>query len=284
MIKGGAVGMAVIIPGVSGGTLAVLLNIYDKIIQSISELKSNFKQSFMFLLPIVLGIIAAIAIMYFPISYALKYAPLPTVLLFLGLMAGSCPKIIKDAKSNGFKNRDWLCLILPFIIVIAICFIPGLGNVNLGEDMLWYNYLLLLPVGIVASCALVVPGISGSMLLVILGYYTPILGLVSALKTSPLHSLLVLVIFAVGVVIGFFTIAKLMQFLLTRFTRATYWAIVGFVLGSLPAILIVFDYANSPINALQISLGILLCILGAIGTYFLTRLSEKKEAEKKLEK
>jgi putative membrane protein len=122
------------------------------------------------------------------------------------------------------------------------------------------------------------------MLLVILGYYTPILGLVSALKTSPLHSLLVLVIFAVGVVIGFFTIAKLMQFLLTRFTRATYWAIVGFVLGSLPAILIVFDYANSPINALQISLGILLCILGAIGTYFLTRLSEKKEAEKKLEK
>jgi putative membrane protein len=199
-------------------------------------------------------------------------------------MAGSCPKIIKDAKSNGFKKRDWLCLILPFIIVIAICFIPGLGNVNLGEDMLWYNYLLLLPVGIVASCALVVPGISGSMLLVILGYYTPILGLVSALKTSPLHSLLVLVIFAVGVVIGFFTIAKLMQFLLTRFTRATYWAIVGFVLGSLPAILIVFDYANSPINALQISLGILLCILGAIGTYFLTRLSEKKKAEKKLEK
>jgi putative membrane protein len=268
MLKGGAVGIAVIIPGVSGGTIAVLLNIYDKIIESISGLKSNFKKSISFLLPIVLGIVAAIAIMYFPLSYALKYAPLPTVLLFLGLMTGS----------TGFKKTDIACLLIPFALVIGICFIPGLGDVNLSESMVWYDYVLLVPVGIVASCALVVPGISGSMLMVILGYYSPLLGLVSALKTSPLHSILVFLLFAVGVIIGFFTIAKLMQYLLSKFTRATYWAIVGFVLGSLPAILIVFDYETSPINTLQIVIGIVLCLLGALATYLLTKFAKSMES------
>jgi putative membrane protein len=282
MLKGGAIGTAVIIPGVSGGTIAVLLNIYDKIIESISGLNKHFKQSFLFLLPIVLGIIAAIAILIIPIRYALKYIPLPTVLLFLGFMAGSTPKLINDAKCNGFKKCDWLNLFIPCIVVIAICFIPGLGDVSLSTDMPWYSYVILVPIGIAASCALVVPGISGSMLLLIFGYYNPLLNLLSSLTTSPLHVILVYLLFAVGVIIGFFTIAKLMQFLLSKYTRGTYWAIVGFVIGSLAAVLIVFDYATSPLDWWQILLGVILCILGAIGTFMLTKYATKKEENKDL--
>lgn len=276
MLKGGAIGVAMIIPGVSGGTIAVLLKIYDRLIDAIGNLAKDFINSVKFLLPVLLGAAVALVIAYFPLQYALKYAPLPTVLLFAGLMLGSCPKTLKDAKSNGFQPLDLLSLSLPFLFVIGICFIPGMGAVNLGQDMAAIQYFLLILIGVVASCALVVPGISGSMLLMLLGYYSPILDSVSGVFTSPLHYLAVLALFAVGLVAGFFTIAKLMQYLLKRFPRATYWAIAGFVLGSVPAVVIAFDYASSPVDGLQIGLGIGLCILGAVGAFLFTHTVESR--------
>lgn len=276
MLKGGAIGVAMIIPGVSGGTLAVLLKVYDKIIDSIGNLAKDFKNSVAFLLPILLGAAAALAIVYFPLQYALSYAPLPTVLLFAGLMLGSCPKLIKDAGKNGFQKTDLIALILPFVFVIAVCFLPSAGETDLGLDMPAYRYILLVLIGAVASCALVVPGISGSMLLMLFGYYKPILDSVKGVASSPLHYLAVLALFAVGLAAGFFTIAKLMQFLLKKFPRPTYWAIVGFVLGSIPAILLVFDYVGSPVDGLQIGLGVALCVLGAAGAYCFTRYAENR--------
>jgi putative membrane protein len=253
------------------------MNIYDKMIDSIGNLRKDFKNSFLYLLPIILGAIIGLVAMYFPIKYALKYAPLPTVLLFVGLMIGSCPKTIKDAGKNGFVNRtDILAIVLPFLFVIGICFIPGINDVNLGEDMSGIQYLLIILIGIIGSCALVVPGVSGSMLLLLLGYYNPVLNLVSDLKVAPVHSIIMLLLFAVGVVIGFFTIAKLMQFLIKRFPRTTYWAIVGFVVGSIPAILISFDYTSSPVDGVQIGVGVALCVVGAVATFLATHFAERK--------
>ena len=102
--QGAVIGVAMIIPGVSGGTLAVLMNVYDKLINSISNLRRDFKNSIKFLLPILLGAGIAVAAMYFPLKYALKYAPFPTVMLFAGLMAGSFPKIVKDGLKQGFQR------------------------------------------------------------------------------------------------------------------------------------------------------------------------------------
>jgi putative membrane protein len=283
MLKGGAIGASMIIPGVSGGTVAVLLNIYNKLIDSIGSLKKDFKNSIAFLLPVACGIVIAFAALYFPLTYALTYAPLPTVLLFVGLMLGSCPKIINDARRGGFKGTDAIAIILPFALVIGMCFIPGMGDVELGEGIVWYQYLLLVIMGVLASCALVVPGISGSMLLMLFGYYQPILDSFKGLFTSPAHYILVLIMFAIGVVVGFFTIAKLMQYLLNKFPRATYWAIVGFVIGSLPAILIVFDYASSPIDGVQIAVGVVLCAIGAVATFLLTLFADKRKAAQSTE-
>lgn len=93
---GAAIGVAMIIPGVSGGTIAVLFKVYDRLINAISDLRRDFKNSFMFLLPIVIGALLGIAALYFPLKYAIQYAPIPTILLFAGLMLGSCPKLFKD--------------------------------------------------------------------------------------------------------------------------------------------------------------------------------------------
>lgn len=283
--KGAAIGIAMIIPGVSGGTLAVLLGIYDEIIQSLGNLFKDFKKSVSVLLPVLLGAVVAFAALYFPLKYALQYAPFPTMLLFAGLMAGSCPDLCKKANENGFRKRDIVAIILPFILVLGICFIPYIGNVDLTDKMPVWGYFVLVVMGMLASCALVVPGISGSMLMMIFGYYAPLLNTISALKTSFGHSLLVLALFAVGLVVGFFTIAKLMQLLLNKFRRATFWAIVGFVIGSIPAIIVTFfkeygDNLPTYLTPLQISLGVILFVAGAVGSFFLTRYAAKKTAVK----
>lgn len=282
MLKGGAIGIAMIIPGVSGGTLAVLMGVYDKIIDSINGLFKNFKQSFLFLLPILLGAVLAFAAMYFPLKYALEYAPFPTILLFAGFMLGSCPDLILQSKDNGFKKFDVASVILPLAVVVGICFIPNMGLVDLSSSMSTGGYFLLVLMGFLASCALVVPGISGSMLMLIFGYYKPLMDTLKALFFDFGHSVLVLFCFAIGVVIGFFTIAKLMQLLLKKFPRSTMWAIVGFVIGSIPAVIITFfhEYGVDYLNALQISLGAVMFIVGAVATFLLALFVKKKSAQK----
>lgn len=275
---GAAIGVAMIIPGVSGGTIAVITKVYDKIIDAISSLFKDFKKSILFLLPILAGAVAAFAAMYFPLQYALEYAPLPTVLLFAGLMAGSLPKLISDGAKNGFKKRDLIAVILPLAVIIGICFLPELGSADLGRGMPVWGYFALVAVGVLGSCALVVPGISGSMLLLILGYYRPVLDAVSLLFTDFGHSFVVLALFAAGVVVGFFTIAKLMKYLLNRFPRTTYWAIIGFVIGSIPAIFISFpsNFPAASYDTAQIVVGAVLCALGIIAAYAFTAFAERK--------
>lgn len=281
MGAGAVIGVAMIIPGVSGGTLAVLLNIYDKLIAAVSNIFKDFKNSFLYLLPILLGAAAAVICAYFPLKFFLDRAPLPTVLLFVGLMAGSCPKMFKDSIKKGFKKTDIIAFILPLAIVIGICFIPSLGDVNLGADMQVGTYFVLIVMGAVASCALVVPGVSGSMLLLIFGYYTPILDTVSNLTTQFGHSVLVLALFAIGLIVGFFSIAKLMKFLLAKFPRATGWAIVGFVIGSIPAIFITFadNFPEAVFDGIQVGVGALLCIAGIIASFALTAYVESRNRQ-----
>lgn len=279
LLCGAAIGVAMIIPGVSGGTVAVLLNIYDKLINALGNLRKDFKANIVFLLPVLLGAVLAFVAMYFPLKYALEYAPFPTVMLFVGLMLGSFPKLFKDSRAFGFEKLNILSVIIPFAAIIAICvtnLFLSAGEADLSVNMPIWGYFAVIGVAMLGSCALVIPGVSGSMLLMIMGYYAPILGLFSALTSDFWHVALVLGLFAVGLIIGFFSIAKLMKFFLNKYPRGTRWAIIGFVLGSIPAVFIVFDYSGSPMDGLQIAAGVILCALGAVATYALTAYVEGK--------
>lgn len=277
---GAGIGIAMIIPGVSGGTIAVLFNVYDKLIGAISDLRKDFKNSFFFLLPIALGALVGIAAMFFPLKYAIKYAPMPTILLFAGLMVGSFPKLFKDTYKNGFKWTDVFAVALPVAFVVGICFIPELGQADLSAEMPVGGYFALIAIGAVASCALVVPGVSGSLLLLIFGYYQPILDTVSALLTSFGHSVLVLVLFALGLIVGFFTIAKLMKLLMKKFPRGTGWAILGFVFGSIPAIFLTEEFTSAPVDGIQIAIGAILCLAGVIASFAVSAYAEGRSSKK----
>ena len=285
---GAGIGIAMIIPGVSGGTIAVLFNVYDKLIGAISDLRKDFKNSFLFLLPIVLGALVGIAATFFPLKYAIEYAPMPTILLFAGLMVGSCPKLFKDTRKNGFKLIDIISTVLPFLVVVVLGCISVLGvqgvmpylEADLGVGMPVWGYFVLILIGAVASCALVVPGVSGSLLLLIFGYYQPILDTISALLTSFGHSVLVLALFALGLVVGFFTIAKLMKLLMKKFPRGTGWAIFGFVIGSIPAIFMTKEFITAPVDGIQIAIGAILCLAGVIASYALAAYAEGRSSTK----
>ena len=284
---GAGIGVAMIIPGVSGGTIAVLFNVYDKLIGAISDLRRDFKNSFFFLLPIVLGALVGIAAMFFPLKYAIEYAPMPTILLFAGLMVGSCPKLFKDTRKNGFKLTDIISSVLPFLVVVGLGCISVLGvqgvmpylEADLSVGMPVWGYFVLILIGAVASCALVVPGVSGSLLLLIFGYYQPILDTISALLTDFGHSVLVLALFAVGLIVGFFTIAKLMKFLMKKFPRGTGWAIFGFVVGSIPAIFMTKEFITAPVDGVQIAIGAILCLAGVIASYALAAYAESRSSK-----
>lgn len=276
---GAAIGIGMIIPGVSGGTIAVILKVYDKLIGALGNLKKDFKGNIGFLANILLGAALGFIAAYFPLKWALEHLPLPTIMLFAGLMAGSLPKLFKDSKSYGFAKTNILSAVIPFAAVLLISLAGmylSLGEADLSKSMPVWGYFEVIAVAMLASCALVIPGVSGSMLLMILGYYAPVLGLISGLRVDFLHSFAVLALFAAGLIVGFFSIARLMKFLLERFPRGTRWAIFGFVLASVPAIFIVFDYSSAPLGWLHILSGCILCLLGAVAAFALTAYAESK--------
>jgi len=237
VIRGMGIGVAFIIPGFSGGSIAAILGIYEKLINAIADIFKDFKRSFMTLLPIVIGLVGGVVALLFPLGAALEHFPIPTVCLFVGLAIGGIPSIT-DKMKGKLKVTNGFAFAIPCIIAAALSFLPvgadvGLLNLNFG------GYILLVLIGILGSAALVVPGISGSMILLILGYYNPLIKLITEhllQGKDVLTSLLVLGCTALGICIGFIGISVIMKFLLKNYPRGTYFAILGFIIGSIPTV------------------------------------------------
>jgi len=184
-IKGIVLGVAFIIPGVSGGTLAVLLGIYEELIEAASNFYTgfnNFKKYFMYLLPIGFGVVVSIGLCAKIIKIGLEKAPIVTILIFLGMILGGIPKLFKTAgKRPGIKECSFM-LVGIVVLLLMLIFDKGAGNVSFN-NMGVMSYALLFLVGMIASATMVVPGISGSFTLMLIGYYEPILNVVNELTS-----------------------------------------------------------------------------------------------------
>ena len=236
VIRGFAIGIAFIIPGFSGGSIAAILGIYEKLVGAIADIFKSFKKSVLTLLPIAIGMAIGVISLLFPLGWALEKFPFPTVCLFVGLAIGGLPSIT-DKLSGRIKTTNVAACAIP-LIAASLSFLPVSGDVNLFGLNLG-GYLLLVIIGLVGSTALVVPGISGSMLLLIFGYYNPIVNMITDHLLAGKDvgtSFAVLGFTALGIGIGFILISKIMKFLLKNYPRGTYFAILGFIVGSIPAI------------------------------------------------
>lgn len=270
-IKGFILGVANIIPGVSGGTLAVSLNLYEKILDAIGSFFKKFKKNIGFLLPLGIGIGVALITTSKLVSYALTNFKAQTIFLFVGLIFGGTSLLMR--KTRGKENVSNLIIFaITFIFVIALNFVKTDSFIISFTNMGIVDYLLLAVIGFVASSSMVIPGISGSFVLMIFGYYEKIINTVSNLTNfSELGSnLLILVPFGIGVLLGIIFIAKLITALIKKCEVKTYFGIMGFVLSSIVILILQIDKFNFNFG------NIFTCLLAFLWGYLLARAIEKE--------
>ncbi|MCI6887768.1 MAG: DUF368 domain-containing protein [Lachnospiraceae bacterium] len=285
MVKGMFIGIANIIPGVSGGTIALSMGIYDKLIGAVSNFLKDWKKSVLTLLPILIGCGIGLIGFTFAIEYLLSEHTFVTCMTFIGLILGGLPVLIRQlgkklrARGGGIGASGILAFLILFAFAILL---PLMGSDQ--EVLKTLNptpglILIMFLIGIIASATMVIPGVSGSLVLMILGYYYGIIesikGFLEALKALDIpaltHGFLILAPFGIGILLGIFLIAKLITFLFEKYGVQTYCAILGLILSSPFAIFYntgLFGQLHQ-LNLKLILSGILLAIVGAAVTYFL---------------
>ncbi|MGI6018376.1 MAG: DUF368 domain-containing protein [Marvinbryantia sp.] len=262
ILQGMVVGIANIIPGVSGGTMMVAMGLYDKLIHSITHLKSEFKESIKLLLPIFAGAGLAIILLSRLFEFLLSEYPLPTNFAFCGLIAGSLPFIFKKVKGHSVTIGKMIPFFIFFGIVILMA-VLGENDGNAADVSFGFvNVLKLFGVGIIAAATMVVPGVSGSMMLMLLGYYDTIIetindcidALIGFQIPELLHTFGILIPFGIGVVIGIFAIAKLIEYIFSKAEIHAYYGIIGLILASPIAILMKTDWSGASVLLIAVSI------------------------------
>ncbi|MEE0236884.1 MAG: DUF368 domain-containing protein [Bacteroidales bacterium] len=247
-VKGACMGAADVIPGVSGGTIAFIMGIYDEFVGSLASINAEalrllFKGRFSafwkhingsFLLSLVIGIGISIIALAGLMQMLLSDFPIQTWAFFFGLIVASSLFIIRGI--SGWKLREGLLLVFGILLGAVICTLSPTQT----PDGLWFIFLS----GALAICAMILPGISGSFILLILGKYEYVLGAISGLVAGvdPGRNLLILGVFGIGAIIGILAFSRFLHWLLARWQKETMIVLAGFIIGSLVKI---WPWSNS---------------------------------------
>ena len=288
------IGLAVIVPGISGSTVAIIFKLYDQFLYALGNLLKKFKECFLFLLPIGIGIVVGVLLGFIAVKSLLEILPFAIVCLFAGLMTGAFPAVtdeIKGAKKTA--GRVALFALGLFIPVALGCVSALLSGSNAGgaadafANVEWWHFLLGIMIGAVMGITQIVPGLSASAFLMAVGWFNSLVQSVSMTywKSNPLV-FLVYAGLAIGFIGGILAFSKLLTGIFAKARHTAYSMIVGLSLGSILSMFcngdIVEVYASWAAGGafvLDVCLGIAFFIAGVIGAYLLVRYQRKKDAE-----
>ena len=242
-------------PGISGSFFLVVFGLYDKCLFAISNIFKDFKRSIIFLLPIVLGIILGTYLFSNIIFYFLNKEPLIISLIFIGLIFGTIPKLIQESVKYGFKDKYLIIFFITFTIGIILLFYKN-NNIIYNIDINIKNYIILFLTGILISCSTLVPGISSTVTLSMIGMYGIYINAISSLNIITLFPIIL------GFSIGTFILSKIITILLEKHYGYTYFAILGFTISTIPALINTKLVFNK-----ELLIGIILAIIA----YFITK-------------
>lgn len=256
--RGILMGISDIVPGVSGGTIAVLLGIYDRLILAINGFFSReWKRHFKFLFPLGIGVVLAIFSLSHLMKWLLEHHERMTYFFFLGLIIGILPYLFRE--SDAKRTFKWHHIVLLLIGAILLILLPVNGDEGtVIKDKTILTYLWLFFCGFIASAAMILPGISGSFVLVVLGAYQTVIHAVSQLDIK------VILVVGIGIVIGIITMSKIISFFLQKYRIATFAVIIGLVSGSVFKI-----FPGWPVDLNQLLLSILTFASGLLAAYIL---------------
>lgn len=258
--KGLIIGMGQIVPGVSGGMLAISLGLYDKCIDIICNLFKDFKENVKFLFPIFIGIITSILLISKIIKLSILLYYVPTMLLFIGLIIGALNNTIKEI--NFKNNKKYLIITIFIIIILTLLSFVKTNNIDYNIETNFKNFLILIVVGFIYAFATVVPGISSTALMIMIGYYSLIIDLISNLTNIPytIANINIIIPLVIGLLLGIIYISKLMNYLFKYKKELTQFIILGLVSSSIISMIInTFSYS---FNVLDLLIGFILMLIG----------------------
>lgn len=266
-LKGIAIGIANAVPGVSGGTIAVIVKIYDKMLEAITPNIKKLIKNLPFLIPVGVGMLIGVLAAAKLLGFLFDEYNVPTQMFFVGVVIGSMPMIYKECTAE--KKLSAIC-IAPFaaglLVMAAMAFLSPAESTASGSFDLVGGIMLFIS-SVLAAVAMIIPGISGALIMKVLGAYDTVIGALNSFDIP------ILIIVAVGVVLGIFIAAGVISMLLKKFRRGTYCLISGLIIGSVPSIF----PSNFAFDAQGI-IGIVMLIIGLV-VPFLTELPAKKKAK-----
>ncbi len=232
---GAWIGGTMTVPGVSGGSMAMILGIYDTLIGSVNGVfkKEKRKESLIYLACFMAGAVVGLVLFAKLITLALEHFPLPTSYFFIGAVAGAIPMIFRSANIKKFKASVIYLPLIGAVVALSIALIPE-GLLELRNDTVFellFSIFIQLLGGVFIAIAIVLPGVSFSQVLLVLGLHEPIM---SALGNLDIVALLGFIPLAVGTAAGVFFVTHFIELALTKYPTASYLIIFGFILGSLP--------------------------------------------------
>ncbi|MCR5612093.1 DUF368 domain-containing protein [Treponema sp.] len=286
------VGIANVIPGVSGGTLVVVFNIYDKFVNAITLNVKKLIQNWKFVLPILLGMASGIVIFSELITILYTKCPDQTNFFFTGLLIGSIPLLINKAftygekkPTVGLKIREGLFIFLGIVLIISFDIIQkkiGMATdktITVLPQLTTMLFIKLFIGGILGAIAMIIPGISGSLIMLVLGIYPIIICSIKALlaKETFFTALFLLLPNGAGIIIGLLAGAKLISILLKKAPNETYSFILGLIIASCGLLI----PSKAELGFINVSVYVLCVCAGFVLSYMSTKLDTGNSKEKK---
>ncbi len=282
LLRGVVIGVANIIPGVSGGTMMVSMGIYDTLIHCITHLFKEFKKSIKTLLPYAIGMLVGIVALASVINWGLENHPLPTNTLFIGLILGGLGPLLKKVEIKKINAAAVIAFIALFALIIWLGVqrkdsIQNAESINMDA----LQMLIMVFIGMIASATMIIPGVSGSLVLMLLGYYKPVVNALSTLKDGLFsmnffllgQPVMMLLPFLLGIVLGIFGVAKLIEWLTAHYPTPTYCGVLGLVVASPISLLIQTDMSG--VGILTVVISVVTLAAGFAGAYLLAKGSKE---------
>lgn len=257
-IYGVIISISQIVPGISGGSIAMILGIYDKLIHAVNNIIKDFKNQYRILLQVGIGALVGIVLFSNVFKTLIEKYPIQLGYMFIGIILGGAPLMLKKATVNkGFKPSALVYLIIGFVAVLLMTGDYG-GYTDAIVELTPFIFIWLFIGGMVIAIALILPGISGSFMLLVLGLYNTVITAITDFNIP------ILIPIALGGIVGTIASARLIEMLLKKYPEQTYMIIFGFILGSVFGVFPGFDGVKSLV-------GIGLGVIGFIGTYMICK-------------
>ena len=287
-LKGICIGIANVIPGFSGGTMAVMVKIYDLFVYAFANILNDFKNVVKKCWSLFVGIGVGVLLALVTIVKLLEVIPFITIMFFVGLIIGSIPSIYSKTKEGKIKIINIICFILAVALMVVLPFINT--NNDSSKTYSFSTFIIMFLMGVICSSAMVIPGVSGSLVLMAFGYYAFFMNTIKELLINIFNFSLenywnmfgVIACFGIGCILGIVFISKLISKLIQKHPKTVYFTILGLLIASIFSIIYsTFNEYTITLNVPTIIFSIISLTLGVglvfIGEYMSKKLNKKED-------